>query len=51
MNNAAFLGEQVEILGHDETMALILKAQAGDDRAQELLVSHNLGLVRSVINY
>ncbi len=49
MNNAAYLGEQVEILGHDETMALILKAQAGDERAQELLVSHNLGLVRSVI--
>ncbi len=49
MNNAAFLGEQVEILGHDETMELILKAQAGDGRAQELLVSHNLGLVRSVI--
>jgi len=49
MNNAAFSGEQVEILGHEETMELIVKAQAGDVRAQELLVSHNLGLVRSVI--
>lgn len=49
MNIAGLSGEQVEILEHEETMELILKAQMGDIKAQETLVSHNLGLVRSVI--
>jgi len=50
MNMPAFSGEYNEILEHEETMELIKKAQAGDMRAQEILVSHNLGLVRSMIN-
>ncbi|WP_026477989.1 RNA polymerase sporulation sigma factor SigF [Alkaliphilus transvaalensis] len=49
MNIAAVSGEQLEILEHDETMELVHRAQQGDVKAQELLVSHNLGLVRSVI--
>lgn len=43
-------GEHIEILEHETTMELIKKAQKGDTKAQELLVSHNLGLVRSVVN-
>lgn len=49
MNFSAFSGEQVEILEHDRTIELILKAQSGNMEAQEILVNHNLGLVRSVI--
>lgn len=49
MNFPAFSGEQFEILEHEETMELILKAQAGDLKAEEMLVNHNLGLVRSVL--
>lgn len=50
MNIPALSGENNVVLQHDETMSLILKAQKGDVRAQELLVSNNLGLVRSIIN-
>ncbi|AOY76762.1 RNA polymerase sporulation sigma factor SigF [Clostridium formicaceticum] len=50
MNIPAFSGEHNEILEHEETMELIKKAQKGDMQAQEILVSHNLGLVRSMIN-
>lgn len=50
MNIPAFSGEYNEILEHEETMRLIEKAQNGDMKAQEILVSHNLGLVRSMIN-
>lgn len=50
MNIPAFSGEYNEILEHEETMKLIEKAQKGDMKAQEILVSHNLGLVRSMIN-
>jgi len=38
-----------ELLGHEETLELIKKAQEGDENAQSILVSHNLGLVRSVL--
>lgn len=34
---------------HDETMALIARAQRGDGEAQSLLVDENLALVRSVV--
>ncbi|SES76105.1 RNA polymerase, sigma subunit, RpoX/SigF [Natronincola peptidivorans] len=50
MNMPAFSGEYNEILEHEKTMELIKKAQNGDMQAQETLVSHNLGLVRSMIN-
>ncbi|KAB3531481.1 RNA polymerase sporulation sigma factor SigF [Alkaliphilus serpentinus] len=46
---SALSGESNELIQHEETMKLIKKAQAGDGHAQELLVSSNLGLVRSVI--
>lgn len=49
MNFAAFSGDQVEILEHEETMKLILEAQGGSQEAQEILVGNNLGLVRSVL--
>ncbi len=49
MNISTLSGDQNEILEHDKTMELIIQAQSGDVRAQEMLVSHNLGLVRSVI--
>ncbi len=49
MNFPAFSGDQVEILEHERTIELILEAQKGSTEAQEILVSHNLGLVRSVI--
>jgi len=49
MNFPAFSGEQVEILEHGRTIELILEAQSGSLQAQETLVNHNLGLVRSVI--
>lgn len=34
---------------HEQTQQLILRAQQGDDAAQELLVKHNIALVRSII--
>ncbi len=49
MKFSAFSGEQVEILKHEKTLELISKAQKGDRKAQEMLVSNNLGLVRSVM--
>ncbi len=49
MNFSAFSGEPVEILEHNKTIELILEAQKGNLHAQETLVNHNLGLVRSVI--
>ncbi|MGI6175553.1 MAG: SigB/SigF/SigG family RNA polymerase sigma factor [Christensenellales bacterium] len=36
------------LLSHEETIALLRKAQDGDDEAQETLVKHNAGLVRSL---
>jgi len=38
-----------DLLGHEETIELINKAQAGDEEAQDILVNHNLGLIRSVV--
>ena len=37
------------LLSHDETMELIIQAQNGDMEAKELLVSSNIGLIRSVL--
>lgn len=50
MNASVFSGEHKRILEHEETMELIARAQQGDMKAQEILVDHNLGLVRSMIN-
>lgn len=41
--------QSYELLNHSDTMELIKKAQQGDEEAQSLLVSHNLGLVKSVL--
>ena len=49
MNFSAFSGEQTEILEHKKTIELISEAQKGSQEAQEILVSNNLGLVRSVV--
>lgn len=49
MNFSAFSGEQSEILEHEKTIELILEAQKGSQKAQEILVNNNLGLVRSVV--
>lgn len=38
-----------ELLGHDETIKLIQRSQNGDEYAKSTLVSHNLGLVKSVL--
>ena len=37
------------LLSHEKTMELIEEAQKGDTEAKELLVSSNLGLIRSVL--
>ncbi len=50
MNVPAFSKGHNKILGHEETMELITEAQEGDIKAQETLVLHNLGLVRSMTN-
>ena len=39
-----------ELLGHEETLALIKTAQQGDVRARDRLVKHNLGLIHSVVH-
>ncbi len=49
MSMTALFGEKNEILGHKETLELLKRAQAGDRYALDYLVSHNLGLVRSVL--
>lgn len=49
MSVTALSGEKNEILDHEETLELLKRAQAGDKDAQDRLVSHNLGLVRSVL--
>ncbi|WP_333473060.1 RNA polymerase sporulation sigma factor SigF [Crassaminicella thermophila] len=41
--------EQNKLLEHEETIELIKKAQEGDIEAKNILVGHNLGLVRSVL--
>ncbi|WZL74537.1 RNA polymerase sporulation sigma factor SigF [Clostridiaceae bacterium 35-E11] len=49
MNMMALSEDQGRILDHEETLELIKKAQRGDERAKNILVRHNLGLVRSVL--
>ena len=49
MNFSVFSGEQVEILKHEKTIELIMEAQKGNQKAKEVLVGNNLGLVRSVV--
>lgn len=41
--------EKKPLLSHEETLELIQKVQNGDEEAKALLISSNLGLVRSVI--
>ena len=38
------------LLSHEETLELIEKVQNGDEEAKEILISSNLGLVRSVVS-
>ena len=45
----ALVEDKNHVPDHEETLALIKKAQAGDKEAQNLLVTSNLGLVRSVL--
>ena len=40
--------EKRHLLSHEETLELLEKAQNGDEEAKEVLISNNLGLVRSV---
>lgn len=42
--------EKGHLLSHEETLELLEKAQNGDEEAKEVLISNNLGLVRSVIS-
>ncbi len=41
--------EKRHLLSHEETLDLIKKVQEGDELAKEVLISSNLGLVRSVV--
>lgn len=41
--------EKKHLLSHEETLELIKKVQEGDEEAKEILISSNLGLVRSVV--
>ena len=41
--------EKRVLLSHEETLELIDKVQHGDEEAKEILISNNLGLVRSVV--
>lgn len=42
--------EKRHLLSHEETLILLEKAQNGDEEAKEVLISNNLGLVRSVVS-
>ena len=42
--------EKRHLLSHEETLELIESAQNGDNEAKEVLISNNLGLVRSVVS-
>ena len=42
--------EKKHLLSHEETLDLIQKVQNGDEEAKALLISSNLGLVRSVVS-
>ena len=39
------------MLGQDETLDLIKKAQSGDENAKEILVKENSPLIKSVIRW
>ncbi|HHT65224.1 MAG: RNA polymerase sporulation sigma factor SigF [Caldicoprobacterales bacterium] len=41
--------EDRQLLSHEETLALIEKAQNGDDKAKEVLVRKNIALVKSLV--
>ncbi len=41
--------EKRVLLSHEKTLELIDKVQHGDEEAKEILISNNLGLVRSVV--
>lgn len=49
MNMMALSEDQGRVLDHEEILELIKKAQMGDENAKNMLVRHNLGLVRSVL--
>ena len=49
MSITAFSKNQNNLLDHEESLVLIKKSQEGDEEAKSILVSHNLGLVRSVL--
>ncbi len=49
MSNSELKQNTYELLEHDETMELIQQSQNGDEFAKSKLVSHNLGLVKSVL--
>ncbi|RDY22616.1 RNA polymerase sporulation sigma factor SigF [Romboutsia maritimum] len=42
--------EKKALLSHEETLDLIKKVQDGNEEAKEILISSNLGLVRSVVS-
>ncbi len=42
--------EKRHLLSHEETLELIEKVKNGDEEAKEVLISNNLGLVRSVVS-
>ena len=42
--------EKKHLLSHEDTLELIQRVQEGDEEAKEVLISSNLGLVRSVIS-
>ncbi len=42
--------ERKALLSHEETLELINKVQNGNEEAKEILISSNLGLVRSVVS-
>ena len=42
--------EKNTLLSHEETLELIEKSQQGNEQAKEVLISSNLGLVRSVVS-
>lgn len=49
MGIIAIKEEKRVLLSHEETLKLIDKAQNGDEEAKEILITNNLGLVRSVV--
>src|SRR3712207_9123594 len=42
--------ERKGLLSHEETLNLIHLVQNGDEKAKEILIESNLGLVRSVVS-